>query len=339
MILSIAMCTYNGANYLREQLDSFSRQTRLPDELVICDDCSKDETAEIVKKFAAESLFPVHFYVNETNLGTTKNFEKAIEASRGDIIFLSDQDDIWLPEKLRKFEAAFERDAEVGLFFCDAELVDKDLKSLNLNNWDALEFTSEQREKILTGSFTILLYRNVITGCTMAFRAEFKDIILPIPEYLYNVIHDYWLAIVLSSVCKIGLIDEPLVKYRQHPAQQIGTRKDLQAIAGSDSKSNTGRFSPKHLVEKFGRIYSFEDLCKRLERLETVHSRLVAADKNFYRDSIDELARHIMHLRSRTKIRKRKLLRVPLIIRELTSLRYKRYSSGAASALKDLFYI
>ena len=131
MKLSIAMCTYNGASYLQEQLDSFLWQTRLPDEIVVCDDCSQDETVEILKEFAANSPFPVHLHVNKTNLGLTKNFEKAIGKCTGDIIFLSDQDDVWLPERLEKFEAAFQKDADVGLVFCDAYLVNEKLESLN----------------------------------------------------------------------------------------------------------------------------------------------------------------------------------------------------------------
>src|SRR5882762_9087557 len=100
MKISIAMCTYNGARYLREQLDSIAAQTRPPSELIVCDDNSLDETREIVAGFAASAPFPVRLGVNEQNLGSIRNFERAIKLCEGDLIALSDQDDVWLPEKL-----------------------------------------------------------------------------------------------------------------------------------------------------------------------------------------------------------------------------------------------
>src|SRR5437588_7313199 len=105
--ISIAMCTYNGARFLREQLDSFAAQSRLPDEVVICDDGSTDGTADIVRTFASGAPFPVHFHVNEPRLGITRNFERAAGLCTGSIIFFSDQDDVWLPDKLDRFAEAF----------------------------------------------------------------------------------------------------------------------------------------------------------------------------------------------------------------------------------------
>src|SRR5688572_14133745 len=99
---SVAMCTYNGARYLKEQLDSFTVQTRLPDELIVCDDGSSDETCQIVSTFAASAPFTVRLEVNQQTLGSTQNFAKAIQLCRGDLIALCDQDDVWLPGKLDK---------------------------------------------------------------------------------------------------------------------------------------------------------------------------------------------------------------------------------------------
>ena len=95
MNLSIALATYNGAVYLKEQLESIAAQTRTPDELVISDDQSTDDTLRVIEEFAATAGFPVRLSVNEANLGIAKNFEKAISLCRGDLIFLSDQDDVW----------------------------------------------------------------------------------------------------------------------------------------------------------------------------------------------------------------------------------------------------
>ena len=92
MKVSIALCTYNGSEFLGEQLASFLTQTRLPDEIVVCDDCSLDSTVQILDDFAAHAPFPVRIYRNEKNLRSTKNFEQAIDLCEGDIILLADQE-------------------------------------------------------------------------------------------------------------------------------------------------------------------------------------------------------------------------------------------------------
>src|SRR6266567_6944512 len=103
--ISVAMCTYNGARFLREQLESIAAQSRLPDELVVCDDGSTDETVETIKAFVGRAPFAVRLEINSKNLGSTKNFEKAIGLCEGEIIALADQDDVWKPQKLAVLEA------------------------------------------------------------------------------------------------------------------------------------------------------------------------------------------------------------------------------------------
>src|SRR5215217_714545 len=103
---SVAMCTYNGARFVAEQLASIAAQTRPPDELVVCDDRSTDATIAYVREFARTAPFPVRIFENEKNVGSTKNFERALELCEGDFIAFGDQDDVWLPEKLRKLEDA-----------------------------------------------------------------------------------------------------------------------------------------------------------------------------------------------------------------------------------------
>ena len=102
MKISIALCTYNGEKFLREQLDSFSVQTRLPDEVVVGDDCSTDRTVEILEEWAKTAPFRVEIVRNPQNLGYEKNFEQTMLRCTGDVIFPSDQDDVWLPEKLSR---------------------------------------------------------------------------------------------------------------------------------------------------------------------------------------------------------------------------------------------
>ncbi|GAG35502.1 unnamed protein product, partial [marine sediment metagenome] len=119
MKLSVAMCTCNGAAFLPEQLASIAAQTRRPDELVVCDDHSTDKTVSIVESFAAKAGFDVRLVVNAQPLGATKNFEKAIGLCGGDIIALSDQDDVWLPGKLSRIEAALAGSPAAAMVFAD----------------------------------------------------------------------------------------------------------------------------------------------------------------------------------------------------------------------------
>src|SRR5690349_6024675 len=122
--LSIALASYNGGRYIREQLDSIARQTRLPDELVISDDASTDSTPEIIEEFARSAPFPVHFLKNSERLGAIGNFEAAIRACKGTIIFLCDQDDVWYPEKVALMEECFIDHPEAGAVFSDGDVVD-----------------------------------------------------------------------------------------------------------------------------------------------------------------------------------------------------------------------
>src|ERR1700728_4505611 len=105
--ISVALCTYNGERFLRHQLESIQQQTRLPDELVVCDDRSTDQTLAIVRELAGTVSFPVVIDQNHETLGSARNFEKAIRLCTGDLIALSDQYDIWYPNRLQRSDQEF----------------------------------------------------------------------------------------------------------------------------------------------------------------------------------------------------------------------------------------
>jgi len=327
MKISVALCTFNGEKYLKEQLQSFAAQTRLPDEVVVCDDCSSDKTVKIIRDFAACASFPVRLYANETNLRSTKNFEKAISLCEGDIILLSDQDDVWHKNKLEKFTDAFEIDEQVGLVFCDGELVDENLISLNISSWQALQFDKKKQNLVKNGDgLAVILDGNVVSGCMMAFRAKYKDLLLPIPNDIQGVIHDHWIALLMLTVAKVNLIPERLVKYRQHSGQQLGMSIITKTPVGLREKI---ALKPDFQVQQF----KLEDLKKRL------YDRITAQAENYQgnkKDLLNDLNERIRHIHARTKIAKSRKLGVPLIIKELFTLRYHRYSNGWRSAVKDL---
>ncbi|HYE72975.1 MAG TPA: glycosyltransferase family 2 protein, partial [Blastocatellia bacterium] len=327
------MCTYNGGSYLQEQLDSIAMQSRLPDELIICDDRSSDNTREIIETFASQTSFPVRLHVNERNLGSTKNFEKAIGLCDGDIIALSDQDDVWHSEKLRRLEAALLSIPKAGMVFSDAEVVDEGLRPLGYSVWQCpgIEFNQTTQRLFKEGkAFDVLLGRNVATGAAIAFRAKYKELFLPIPGDLIqnglNMIHDGWIALMIAAVADLSFIDEPLIKYRQHSKQQLGLRL---AVKANVLKPRSGNL--RAIVQRKN-FYLDE-----IYLLKTVYERLIARANSFdCKIDMSNVKAKIVHLQSRDNMPERKLSRVPYVLKELLTLRYHLYSNGIYSAAKDL---
>lgn len=317
--LSVAMCTYNGARYLEEQLDSIAKQTRQPDELVVCDDRSIDSTVDIIEAFASWAAFPVRLTINETNLGSTKNFAKAIDLCSGDIIALSDQDDVWQREKLMLMESKLAESPGIGLVFTDAEVVDEELRPMGNRIWQSNGFNPAEQKKITAGrSFEVLLKRNVVTGATMAFRTNFKEVFQPIPS---EWVHDAWIALMVAAYADLGAIPEPTIKYRQHFNQQIGIRKKgflKRLTMAQQTKSKT----------YFNQLKKYRAACDRL-----LGNTKDLPDK----EVIVHLEGKLAHLTVRGNIPEGKLHRLSTVIKELITYRYHRYSYGWKSAAKDLF--
>jgi len=213
--ISVALCTYNGARFLPAQLDSFLAQTRLPDELVVCDDSSSDGTWALLEDFARRAPFPVRLERNPERLGSTKNFEKAIGLCTGDLIATSDQDDVWLPGKVEAVVKAVENGARVVLH--DAKVTDAGLQVT------AESFFAQRGSR---PGFWRNLVKNSFVGCCMAFTASYKDRFLPFPEKL--PMHDWWIGL-LASLDKgaVVFLREPLLLYRRHPGTVTGRSTGL----------------------------------------------------------------------------------------------------------------
>lgn len=221
MDISIAMCTYNGSNFLAEQLSSIREQTKLPHELIICDDASTDATPQMVEAFALEAPFPVRFVRNQCTLGSTRNFEKAISLCAGQAIALCDQDDIWLPNKLERLANILDEEPEVGGVCSNAFLVDETSESFPESLWERRNFTPRMQAAFNRNSAVQLLQYNAATGATFVFRSEFVRQITPIPR---EWVHDAWIALLVATQSRLQLVPEKLISYRIHPAQQIGVR-------------------------------------------------------------------------------------------------------------------
>lgn len=205
-MISIAMATYNGEKYLREQLDSILAQTVQDFELIVCDDCSTDSTMLILNEYANRDS-RIKVFENEQNLGFKMNFERVISLCKGDYIALSDQDDIWLPEHL---EVLLSNIGENILICANSRLIDKDGNLLHQNMKPAHFFVSAYADK----QFLQLLHTNFVQGCTAMFKSSLIKKVLPIPnEPSY---HDYWIALVAVLHGTIRYIPDVIVLYRQH---------------------------------------------------------------------------------------------------------------------------
>lgn len=220
MKVSVAICTYNGERFLKKQINSILNQTIPVDEIIVCDDCSSDETKEILVEYNKQlpEIFKIHF--NDVNLRSVKNFEKAISLCQNEIILLSDQDDIWNQNKVELFLKHFEKHPDTDVISSNAFIIDENDTIIDTNTiWDVVDFL--EKRKIIYDYFKIFsLIGNFATGANMAFRKDFIKSTLPFPEKEFH--HDEWIALVSSSTDKFNFIREKTSSYRVHTSQQVG---------------------------------------------------------------------------------------------------------------------
>lgn len=215
--IDVLMTTYNGEKYLQEQIESILNQTYTNIQLIISDDCSQDETKEILKKYKNHPQ--VKIYYQEHNLGYVKNFEFLIKHVEHNLYMMSDQDDIWLPQKIEKTYKKM-CDEKADLVFTDLEIVDENAKTISKSFNKEMKKAHKINKTIGTNKFEYL-YNN-ITGCTILTKKELIDKILPFPENTKYIIHDSWIGLITSFNGKISYLEEPTILYRQHTNNQVG---------------------------------------------------------------------------------------------------------------------
>lgn len=200
-MISVCMATYNGEKYIKEQIDSILVQIGSDDELIISDDQSSDRTVEIIRSIPDKRI---KLFIHDYDHGFVRNFENALEKAKGDVIFLSDQDDIWMSDKVKTVMNALE----------SSDFVVSDCITIN----DREEIISKSRiadYNIKTG-FWRLMIKTRYLGCCMAFNRKVLEVALPFPKNAYLMEHDLWLAAVAECYFKTALIQKPLIKYRRH---------------------------------------------------------------------------------------------------------------------------
>jgi glycosyltransferase involved in cell wall biosynthesis len=233
MTISIAMATFNGEKYLREQLESFARQTVLPRELVVCDDCSSDSTACIIDKFATSAPFPVHFHRNDFRLGYADNFFKAAKLCKGSWIAFSDQDDVWLPNKLATVDSVIKRYERDDLMLVGHT-------SLIAN--ERLELTGRRWPHFLRDSRITIRGKQPFC-CIFGFSIVFKSVLVNLFDpglrpYIRSTNkqtgHDNWISILANALGSSYHIRAPLAIWRRHGLATT-TAEDIESHVQSNS--------------------------------------------------------------------------------------------------------
>ena len=192
--VDVLVATYNGEKYLREQLDSIIKQTYKNIRILISDDCSKDRTQEILQEYEKKDD-RIKIFLHDRNLGSNKNFEFLLRQVESKFYMLSDQDDVWLPEKIEK---TIQKQKETGadLVFGDLEVVNEKLETIYPSFGDFMLLNRKINKYI--GSYKVNYLYNVVTGCTILSTKEFIEKILPFPTDSKYLIHDHWIGIVIA---------------------------------------------------------------------------------------------------------------------------------------------
>lgn len=219
--IDVLLATYNGDRYLREQIDSILSQTYQNIQLIISDDGSKDNTRSILKEYE-EKDDRVKVYYQTENLGCIKNFQFLLEQVKNETYMLSDQDDVWLPEKIEKtYQKLIEDKAD--LVFSDLEVVDTNLKTIYPSFNDFMKLSRKIKKYRMTKELNYLY--NCVTGCTIMSRRKWLNQILPLPGLSKYVLHDHWIGLMVSLQGKLSYMPERYIKYRQHGDNEVGTEK------------------------------------------------------------------------------------------------------------------
>lgn len=192
MNISVCMATYNGGTYIKDQLDSILSQISSNDEIVIVDDCSTDDTIDLIRSYADDRI---KLFRNSKNIGSVHSFEKSISLAVGEYIFLSDQDDIWCKNRLNIMKEAL-KNSNVLLLSTKFSYIDE---NTNCISGKSVRLSSNDSNKYIGNILGVFLKKRSYFGCAMAFKSNFRNIILPIPSYVKS--HDLWIAFAANLSC------------------------------------------------------------------------------------------------------------------------------------------
>lgn len=311
--ISVALCTHNGSAYVADQIRSILAQTLPVHEIVLGDDESSDDTVAIVRQLVDASDVDLIVREHRPGLGVRGNFADAISATTGDIVALSDQDDVWHADRLATLVPHL---TDRDLVHSDARLVDSTLQPLGETLLRSLEATEWELDSLTSGeALPVLLRRNLVTGATVVMRGDFARAALPVPD---GWLHDEWLAMLAAIDGGVKLVPEALTDYRQHDSNEVGARR-------------------MSLVDKWKLLREQGSGAHRRKALRAT----TLAQAAFDRDLGDEETRTLLvakarHERTRLGLPTWYPARVPAIARGLVQGRYGSFSRGSLEAVRDL---
>jgi glycosyltransferase involved in cell wall biosynthesis len=320
MTLAVAMATFNGARFIETQLRSIFDQTRLPDEIVISDDGSSDDTLKIARSFRSEAMAKGIAFSVKARKGTpgvAANFSHAVASTSAELVALADQDDVWLPEKLESLARILESDDSLLMVHSDAELVDESGQPLGMGVLESLRTTGGERHHLLTGhGIRALVRRNLATGSTSMIRRSLVDRAGRVPE---GWLHDEWWALVAAE--SDGLVLDPRVfqSYRQHGGNQVGA-----------TQSGIAR-----LMERFSEAQSVFRERHRI-RHEGVRAHLASATWSGTPEARKLLEGRLRHYAWQAALPAPRPARFTPVMGELMRGGYATYRRGVFDALRDL---
>ncbi|GAA3874138.1 hypothetical protein GCM10022381_16220 [Leifsonia kafniensis] len=324
MLISVALCTHNGAGFIEEQLRSILNQSVLPGEIVVSDDASHDDTLQIVttvfEAWRAQNpvvALKLRILRNITPLGVTANFEQALTACRGDLIALCDQDDVWRSDRLEIMATEFEQRPELLLLNSDARLVDETGNPTGQALLATLGVSKVEQDWVHSGNgIDALLRRNIVTGATTVLRRSLIERATPFPP---TWVHDEWLAIVAAATGEIDLIEAALVDYRQHGGNQIGA-------------------SSLDFAGKFGRLRAerTERNQRLLARVEALRERVGSFVPPASAKTLARIDAKLNHERMRSQLPVSRLRRIVPVMKAWRSGDYSSFGLGMQDVVRDL---
>lgn len=310
----MALCTYNGARFLAKQIDSILNQTVHPMEIVIRDDGSSDATLSIIEQYGdALTLQPAG-----ERLGVSGNFEEALTSCSGTYIALSDQDDIWEPDKLERMLTAFAEDDTLRLVGSNATAIDENDKPMGFDLFSAIALTSTERVAVSSGrGFDALIKRPLFTGATVMLRRDLLEDARPFPA---DWMHDEWLAIIAAATGQVRLLPDQLTQYRQHGTNVAGIKENTVQRRLSKLRKLTAP-----------RTSRYRTLLARRSLL-AAHLKGINASSN----TIEIAEAALVHEEFRAGLPSSRALRIGPIVKERRSGRYDSVDYGNREVLRDL---
>lgn len=233
--LAVVLCTYNGSEHVEEQVLSILAQAILPGEIRVYDDGSRDDTVQLVVRtwqHRGPRAGAVRLYIAPEaahSFGASKNFERAMLDTPQPIIALSDQDDVWTPDRVAAALEVLDEHPELDLVASDAVMTDGSGQAVGRTVFESQRLTRTEREQFRRHEYLpAILRRNLFPGMTLTVRRSLIERLGPLP---LGAMHDYWAVAAAAATGRMRVIPRPLVRYRIHGGNAVGLDTGRRSLA------------------------------------------------------------------------------------------------------------